>query len=194
MKPYYEHGGITIYHGDCREIGDLAADAVVTDPPYGIEYRQPRKCAGRMSIRGDGAWTFPRPSLPFVVWGANNAPDYADCGWLVWDKERYGADLFGDGELAACSETRKVHIKRSRWDRQHGLGWTGSHPSEKPVSLMSWCIGFLPPGTVLDPFAGSGPTLLAARDLGRRAIGIEIEERYCEIAARRLAQEVLPWP
>lgn len=195
MKPYYEQDGITIYHGDCREImSTLKFDCVVTDPPYGVEYRQPRKCVGRMSIRGDDAWVFDRPTVPFVVWGANNSPGYHDCGWLVWDKERYGADLFGDGELAACSELRKVRLFTSRWDRQHGVGWTGSHPTEKPVGLMVWCLSFLPGGVVCDPFAGGGSTLLACRDRGRRAIGIEIEERYCEIAANRLAQGVLFGP
>jgi DNA modification methylase len=67
------------------------------------------------------------------------------------------------------------------------------HPTQKPVELMAWCIGFFPDAqTILDPFMGSGTTLRAAKDLGRRAIGIEIEERYCAIAVERLRQEVLP--
>ena len=65
------------------------------------------------------------------------------------------------------------------------------HPTQKPIGVMLWCLGFMPPGAVLDPFCGSGTTLRAAKDLGRRAIGIEIEERYCEIAAKRCAQEVM---
>ena len=65
------------------------------------------------------------------------------------------------------------------------------HPTQKPLSLMCWCLGFAPDAkTILDPFMGSGTTLRAAKDLGRKAIGIEIEERYCEIAAKRMAQEV----
>ena len=194
LKPYYERDGITIYHGDCREIlPHLKADCVVTDPPFGVEYRQPRVCPGRMSVHGDDAWRFGRPEIPFVVWGANNAEGYSDCGWLVWDKERYGRDLFGDGELAACDQLKGVRVFSSRWDRQHGLGWTGLHPTEKPVSLIQWCLGFVPPGTILDPFMGSGTTLVAAKLERRKAIGIEIEERYCEIAAKRLSQGVLPF-
>ena len=190
MRPYYEADGITIYHGDSREIGHTieGACAVVTDPPYGVSYRQPRKCAGRQSIQGDEAWNFTRPGIPFVVWGANNSSDYSDCGWLVWDKKRYGKDLFGDGELAATNAIKGVRVFVSRWDRQHGDGWTGSHPTEKPVGLMQWCLGFVPDGLILDPFAGGGSTLVAAKAMGRSAVGIEIEERYCEVAAERLAQ------
>lgn len=193
--PYYDRDGITIYHGDCREILPHLppVDLVLTDPPYGIEYRQPRVCKGRMSVRGDGEWSFPRPSVPFVVWGANNAEGYSDCGWLVWDKMRYGTDLYGDGELAAASMLRGVRVFPSRWDRNHGDGWTGTHPTEKPVCLMEWCLSLMPAGIVLDPFCGTGATLLAARGAGWKAIGIEIEERYCEIAVKRLAQQLLPF-
>ncbi len=191
MKPYYQDGSVTIYHGDCRDVLPLQHDVMATDPPYGIQYRQPRKCKGRVSVVGDDRWTFTRPGVPFVAWGANNSPDYADCGWLVWDKERYGRDLYGDGEIAATNQVRGVHIFKSRWGGQHGFGWTGSHPTEKPVVLMEWCIGFLPEGVVLDPFMGSGSTLIASKNLGRTAIGIELDESYCEIAAKRCAQEVL---
>ena len=192
MTPYYQHGGITIYHGDCREVlPSLQFDCVVTDPPYGVSYRQPRKTKGRMAIRGDDAWTFTRPAVPFVVWGANNSPDYADCGWLVWDKKRYGADLFGDGELAATNQRKGVHIFGSDWNRSRRDGYTGSHPTEKPSVLMEWCLGFVPSGVVADPFMGAGATLVAAKRLGRSAVGVEIHEPYCEIAAKRLEQEVL---
>ena len=192
MKPYYDHAGITIYCGDCRGIiPKLSFDSVVTDPPYGIQYRQPRKTIGRTSLQNDDSWSMERPTVPFVVWGANNSRcDYSDCGWLVWDKCRYGGDLFGDAELAATSEQRKILIKRSPWNRNHGQDWTGTHPTEKPLTIARWAITFVP-GSVLDPFCGSGSILIACAEVGRRAIGIEIEERYCESAAKRLSQGVM---
>lgn len=192
MEPYYSDSHATIYHGDNADIV-VPHDVVLTDPPYGVSYRQPRvsKPEG-MSVKGDDAWRFPRPAVPFVVWGANLSPDdYSDCGWLVWDKKRYGGDLYGDGELAATDRIKGIRVFPSRWDRQHGDGWTGSHPTEKPVHVVEWCLSFLPSGVVLDPFMGAGSTLIAAKNLGRESIGIEIEERYCEIAAERLSQEVL---
>jgi site-specific DNA-methyltransferase (adenine-specific) len=75
--------------------------------------------------------------------------------------------------------------------RENGAKTRSMHPNQKPIALMRWCIEKCPPGTVLDPYMGSGTTIRAAKDLGRKAIGIEIEERYCEIAAKRLAQGVL---
>lgn len=78
------------------------------------------------------------------------------------------------------------------WHGPCGAGKSARvHPTQKPLELMAWCLNFVAPGTVLDPFMGSGTTLVAAHQLGRRAIGIELEEKYCEIAAQRLAQNVL---
>ena len=75
---------------------------------------------------------------------------------------------------------------------RHVVSYHKDHPTQKPLELMHWCLNFAPnASTILDPFMGSGTTLRAAKDLGRKAIGIEIEERYCEIAAKRLAQGVL---
>ena len=218
MEPYYEHAGITIYNCDCREIlPDLKADAVVTDPPYGIGYvargkgaESTRRSAGGYDcgrgwggIVGDDREFDPRPLLrlgaPCVLWGANNYTRHLPPGqWLVWDKKRGGTVSRGHhsshGELAWHSEGRGVRFYSFFWDgfRRDGEHGVFLHPTQKPEALMRWCCEKTE-GTILDPFMGSGTTLRAAKDLGRKAIGIEIEERYCEIAAKRLAQEVLPF-
>ena len=213
VKPYYEHAGITIYHGNCLEIlPGLKADVVVTDPPYGVAERTARLSAGRgklavcndfPAIFGDDAPFDPRPWLtwPCVLWGANhyagrlpNSPS-----WLVWDKrEGQGQNDNADCELAWTNLGGPARLFAHYWNgmlRASERDQPRLHPTQKPVALMRWCLlhGNMPAGTILDPFMGSGTTLRAAKDLGRKAIGIEIEERYCEIAAKRLAQEVLPF-
>jgi DNA modification methylase len=137
-----------------------------------------------------------------VFWGGNwyaaRLPDSG--GWWVWDKRGGRRDVseakwpMSEAELAWTDIGKGVRIFRHTWfglirDSERGEHW---HPTQKPVELMKWCIEMAKcEGTVLDPFMGSGTTLRAAKDLGSKAIGIEIEERYCEIAARRMAQEVL---
>ena len=210
MKPYYDKDGIVIYHGDCRRIlPELPeVDLVVTDPPYGINletaYRQRGRgrlaqCRDYAPIHGDDEEFDPQPWLayPAILWGANyycsKLPKSS--GWLVWDKRcgRMQNDQ-ADGELAWSNFVKGVRIFHHEWngfvrDSEKGVGY---HPTQKPVALMKWCLSlkWTPEGTILDPFMGSGTTLRAAKDLNRKAIGIEIEEQYCEIAAKRLAQEV----
>lgn len=221
-EPYYSHGGITIYHGDCRDIlPHVTADVVVTDPPYGINYNSDSRRFSRKSspywdcvdnslvsslgpVRGDDGPFDPAPWVgwPCVLWGANH---YADKltpsgGWLVWDKRRGAEGMAESGwplseaELAWTNVRGSVRVFRYLWSGLLRDGDKGEyyHPTQKPVALMRWCLSFVPDGVVLDPFMGSGTTLVAAKQLGRKAIGIEIEERYCEIAVKRLAQEVLP--
>jgi len=122
-----------------------------------------------------------------VVWGGNYFSLPTTRGWLVWNKPERGFSL-SEAELAWTTRDNVIRVfdcNRSDTGRQH--------PTQKPLSLMLWCINlFSNVLTVLDPFMGSGTTLVAAKQLNRRAIGIEIEERYCEIAAKRLMQEVLP--
>ena len=212
-KPYYEHSGITIYHGDAREIVPTLGEVgcILGDPPYGIDYGSGGDSPGGkwnfvrhhgVRVRGDDVPFDPTflltLNVPMILWGANfYSEKLPPAGWLVWDKRPGIEDMKfgrGDAELAFFSGSRTVKTFRHLW---HGL-CRGSevgrhlHPTQKPIELMQWCLGLLPlEGVVLDPFVGSGPVLVAAKNLSRRAIGIEIEERYCEIAAERLSQEVL---
>jgi site-specific DNA-methyltransferase (adenine-specific) len=216
MKPYYEHAGITMYHGDCREVighfGALqpCADldvAIITDPPYGISHRR-GKCAdrgkgvtlGATEMIGDSEPFDPSPWVKYpsvVLWGANWFADHLPAGrWLIWDKQDYGGSGdFSEAEIAWHNKGKAIKIFRHMWlgvQRASEVGESRTHPTQKPVALMAWCIkqaGL--PACVIDPFAGSGSTLIAAKNLNRKAIGIEIEEKYCEIAAKRLSQEVL---
>ena len=209
MKPYYERDGIVIYHGDCREIlPSIKADVVVTDPPFGIAYRHGGRrghAANGMdgqAIFGDDAPFDPAPvlalGLPSILGGGNHFADKLPPtrGWLVWDKRDLGPQMDqSDAELAWTNCGSVVRKFTRRWSGACLGGEeqrTGRvHVNQKPVDLLRWCLGLVPAGVVLDPYIGSGTTLVAAKLEGRKAIGIEIEERYCEIAAKRLAQGVL---
>ena len=204
-KPYYESGGITIYQGDCRQIVPqlVGVDAVVTDPPYGINYQHGVRKGGvklgtdGLNVIGDDEPFDPAFLLDFptvVLWGANH---YADSlprarGWLVWDKrEGINPNDQSDCELAW---TNRLTVARlfSRYWNGGGIGEQRWHPTQKPIALMRWCIELFPDATtILDPYMGSGTTLRAAKDCGKRAIGIELDEAYCQIAVERLRQEVL---
>jgi DNA modification methylase len=198
VTPYYSDDLVTIYHGDCREWMP-SADVLVTDPPYGIGEQQAmvgRNGSSRLWGKGEAWDAEPAdlshlPDVPSIVWGGNYFGLPPSRGWLIWDKAQSFSGA--DAELAWTNLDMPVRVFRmSRVAAYNGLiDGPKSHPTQKPVELMRWCIEFAPPGTVLDPFMGSGTTLVAAKSLGRRAIGIEIEERYCEIAANRCRQEVL---
>lgn len=214
--PYYADDLVALYFGDClQQTAWLAADVLVTDPPYGMSYsgfggrrREPRRIDGPLTIAGDSTpalrdevldrWGS-RPALVFGRWNIPRPP--ATRQRLVWDKTPCG--FMGDLAMPWGSAEEEVYVL--------GTGFVGrreanviraqtlmssdvrrpDHPTPKPIGLMEHLIAKCPPGTIADPFAGSGATLIAARNLGRRAIGVEIEERYCEITARRLAQGVL---
>jgi site-specific DNA-methyltransferase (adenine-specific) len=212
--PYYQDDAVTIYHGDCREIlpGLPKVDLVLTDPPYGIRYNMEHNPQSKHveSHRGQTG-AVRNDDVPFdpsflmsvgkgrIIWGANcfasRLPD--NPAWLVWDKvTKNGLNVrIAECELAWTDCVGKPAVFRHLWSGAFRDSERGSkvHPTQKPVLLMSWCATRpgVPAGVILDPFMGSGPTLRAAKDLGRKAIGIEIEERYCEIAAKRMAQEVL---
>ena len=204
MKPYYEHLGITIYHGDCRDILPHLepVDLVLTDPPYGLNrgsfFAKKARGISEEKIKWDDEppdleifREIERVSKEQIIWGAN----YFNCfngnhGALVWNKIQPLENL-SQAEIASFSKSKKIYMFTERWTNYVNTKETG-HPTEKSLKLMLWCIKLLSAETILDPFMGSGTTLVAAKQLGRKAIGIEIEEKYCEIAVKRLAQEVLP--
>ena len=221
MKPYYQDEWVTIYHGDCRDVlPSMACDSVVTDPPYKLsqEYSSSVDADNLVAVASIGwvapllleavapggiaavfydtrilplalttfqrsGWRYLRNLTLYRRWGQASKTH----GWMSTSdfvllfqrpgaQEKYYGDTFHD-----------VYIKAGPEDVNTG------HPAQKPADFVRQLVANLTPpdGTVLDPYAGSGTTLRAAKDLGRRAVGIEIEERYCEIAAERLSQGVL---
>ena len=222
MKPYYERGGIAIYHGDCREIlPQLEGDVLITDPDYGVQMDYGHELLSAEAadvlflavletarIRSGHALTFWSGSWQRIIALekiiAKSTWDIRHFG--IWYKPN-GAGASGNG-LARRFETwfwldKGIGKKCGEWSRlpdcialnrvHRGMEEASAHPSQKPEELLRRLIRFfsMPGDLILDPFMGSGTTLRAAKDLGRRAIGIEIEEKYCEIAVKRLAQEVL---
>ena len=208
-KPYYEdeEHGIVIYNADCREVLPHLpkVDLLLTDPPYGINMATATATSwgskGGRKVWGGTNWDSERAcpdllkrliaaSTDAIIWGANYYPEAMPPGpgWLLWDKGQRIAQA--DGELAATTASNPLRVFTAN---RFEIAKDGSvHPTQKPLALMRWCLGFFPKAeTVLDPFMGSGTTLVACKQLGRRCIGIEIEERYCEIAARRLSQGML---
>lgn len=206
-KPFYDDGnGIVIYHGDCRDILPQLpqVDLLLTDPPYGIgkDGQKPSdgKHGGRKAYEFLG-WDGDRPTDKtfdlllhsadqHIIWGGNYFADLLppQMKWLVWDKgQRINQS---DGELAWTSLGGALRI--ITLNRVELMMDGAEHPTQKPLRLMKWCIEQVPDATtIIDPFMGSGTTLRAAKDLRKKCIGIEREERYAEIAAKRLAQEVL---
>ena len=205
MSPYYEDDHVTIYHGDCREIDAwLTADVLVTDPPYGMSYESNRTRSSS-KIEGDdstdvrdralAAWGN-RPALVFGRWSIERPTGVRMM--LTWEKGDHTG--MGDLSLPWKPTTEEVYVlgrgfsgegRRSSVLRYMAPPPSRVHPTEKPLDLMLHLVSTCPPGVVADPFMGSGTTLRAAKDLGRNAIGVELSERYCEIAAKRMAQEVL---
>ncbi len=206
--------GITLYHADCREVLPLLpkVDLVLTDPPYGIgvdvrmakegNSQHGKALAPKRAYDATGWDNKPIDPMTLaavilagrwvILWGGNYYPVSPSACWLVWDKMN-GTNDFADCELAWTNLPGAVRIKRHQWNGMLRQGKEPrQHPTQKPRDVMRWCIELSKTtGTILDPYLGSGTTLRAAKDLGRKAIGIEIEEKYCEIAANRLRQEVL---
>jgi site-specific DNA-methyltransferase (adenine-specific) len=210
--PYYDDGTCRIYHGDCREVDawDIASGVLVTDPPYGMSYVSNFSRYGSTDpIIGDegpllrdeilARWG-DRPALVFGTWRVSRPNGVREL--IVWDKGETPG--MGDLSLPWGPAHEEIYVLGSGFKGKRrpnvircptipaGSYSRPAHPTPKPLSLMTGLVTYCPPGAeVVDPFMGSGTTLRAAKDCGRRAIGVEVDERYCEIAAKRLAQEVL---
>jgi hypothetical protein len=213
MTPYYEDALVTIYHGDARQWAFDEAEVLVTDPPYGIAWRRgvnhARNSKAHVGILNDEDTSLRDEllsryfGLPAVVFGSFYAPFPANIRQvLVWHKPAdaglvgsttgYRRDaepifLVGPWPVRTVERSSVLHVAAG----QAGTVSETGHPHTKPVALMVQLLEAAPPGGVLDPFMGSGSTLVAAKLLGRQAIGVEIDERWCAAAARRLSQEVL---
>lgn len=196
MKPYYQDDTVTIYHGDCREIWPtlLNVGLVLTDPPYGLGHKLDGGSWGNVS-----EWDKPielnlllNSNAEIIMWGGNNYPLPPCRGWLSWFKPDAPPSM-GQFELAwrnVDARARQLSCSISETNAER-VG----HPTQKPVKVMQWCIGqsfTSRSDLILDPFMGSGTTLVAAKQLGRKCVGIEINERFCELAAHRCAQPVQP--
>lgn len=211
-KPYYQDEYVTLYHGDCRDILPHLepVDLVLTDPPYGIgEAAGANKSRNKMAIAkdyGDDDWdNEPIPqdlinqliNQPAVIFGGNYYAMPPSSCWLVWDKHITGD--FADCELAWTNLPGAVRKIDYLWNgcmrKRPEQRW---HPTQKPLDVMKWCITQVDTklkktvATILDPFAGAGTTLRAAKDMNRKSIGIEREQKYCNVIVQRLRQEVLP--
>lgn len=201
-------GKATLYCGDCREVLPTLekVDAVITDPPYGIgEAAGKNKSRGKLAIAkdfGNDTWDNEPISddLIFaarsagrwaVIFGGNYYALPATSCWLVWDKEN-GDNDFADCELAWTNLPKAVRRIKFMWNgmlRANNES-RGDHPTQKPIGVMTWAINHIPApcGTILDPFMGSGTTGVAAMGLGRQFIGIEREQKYFDIACKRIEQ------
>ncbi len=201
-----------LYNADCLEVlktlPDGSVDAVVTDPPYGINAVVGGKCFGTSNaaatndyrpIIGDDRPFDPSHLLDFptvVLWGANHYSDKlpSRARWLVWDKrDGCNSNPLADCEMAWTNDTRPARLFHHRWMGMIRASERGKrlHPSQKPVALFEWALDVMeiPAGaTVVDPYAGAGACGVACMNTGRNFIGIEIDKGYHDIAERRIRE------
>jgi site-specific DNA-methyltransferase (adenine-specific) len=223
MKPYYhdETSGITIYHGDCREVLPVvAADVAVTDPPYGInvgdnasakETRAGLLVKGAYASYDDTPENYERVVVPAISTCVTQFSRVAAFGFAPNIFKLPAPDVLGGIYVpAGCGRNRwgftnfmpimfwgtapDLHLgARPTATSSTATAEANGHPTPKPLDWMAWLVNKVARAgeVVFDPFMGSGTTLVAAKLCGCRAVGVEIEERYCEIAANRLSQGVL---
>lgn len=215
MKPYYDSGQLTIYHGDCREVLpnlNERPDLVLTDPPYVVS-KVGRHDAPDTAVEGmdDAFWILPAfravsrvmatDSFCVSFYGWRHADDFLfawracglrPVGHLVWVKSQWGLGTFVRGKHESAYLLTKGKARPARvvadvfdWKREP----IKHHPTQKPVNALVPVIEAIGPKLILDPFMGAGSTLVAAQKLGCRAIGIEIDEAHCATAASRLEQQ-----
>jgi len=210
LKPYYQDEWVTIYLGDCREILPTLekVDLVLTDPPYGVNlnlewlselhstHSKPSNKLDEPIAGDDGmelSWLFDYPQ--WVVFGFPYVYSDKATGWMVWDKQpglmNTDRTMTTPIEMAMSNVWKGFRLVRCMWAgymRDNGE-YRYRHPTQKPQKVIDWCINKTE-GIILDPFLGSGTTAYCAKKLNRKCIGIEIEEKYCEIAAQRCSQGV----
>ena len=188
MNPYYQDEQVTIYHGDCREVlPALQPGCIITDPPYpdyheALYQQTDIECLKAFDCR------------QFIFWSARADFPLDWTGIHIWDKKigvgvQYER-IFERNGNETCEIFRHYFINSTVAASFAREVFTG-HPSQKPLSLLAELIVRCPDGSVVDPFMGSGSTLVISKQLGRQAIGIEVDERYCEMAVKRLAQGAL---
>ena len=218
MSPYYRDEFVTLYHGDCLEVTEwVNGDVLVTDPPYGIDWLTRETYGGKMNGKGEvrqknavandknthardevlrlwgtkpfivfGSWKIARPENveSLLIWyKAGMPPGPTNAAFMAQHEEIY---VGGSGFRRSSPPLRSVITTKEH--RPTAVTQAG-HPTPKPIGLMETLVDRCIQGVIADPFAGSGATLIAARNLGKKAIGVELEERYCEQIATRLSQQ-----
>jgi DNA modification methylase len=218
MNPYYQDDYVTLFHGDCLEVTEwTTADVLVTDPPYGIAHATRKTYGGVRNHRGGtaeanviandqdtkardevlrlwgakpfimfGAWKIQRPEPidALLVWHkAGMPPGPTNAAFMTQHEEIY---VHGPGFRKSAPPLRSVITTK---EHRPTAVMDAGHPTPKPIGLMETLIDRCIQGVIAEPFAGSGATLIAARNLGKKAIGVELEERYCEQIATRLSQQ-----
>ena len=204
IQPFYDQGGITIYNADCRKVLPWLErfDLLLTDPPYGIGVGGMQMQAGaKRKAFEPFEWDAETPSQwvidsqieladNAIIWGGNYFAVKPSRCWLMWDK----VQEFSGSDFEAAWTTLDKPCKAFRMSRVEAHTNGKHHPTEKPLKLIQWCLSMIDGvGSVVDPFMGAGTTLVACKLAGIRAVGIEINEEYCQKAVERLRQGVLPF-